>query len=172
VTRAATAKLRVYPALAGLGLIGALALGRPELAALAAPFAVLAGVGLALAQRPELRVLDPVLLAAVVALAVDAERGGDDHFPDARRPPLERAEQLRGAHGVDVEIAARVGVRADGRGQVEDRVDPHERARPGVRLGDVAEDHVDRLSRERAAGLGPADVQHPHANAPRRAVRR
>ena len=56
MTRAATAKLRVYPALAGLGLIGALALGRPELAALAAPFAVLAGVGLALAQRPELRV--------------------------------------------------------------------------------------------------------------------
>ena len=56
MTRAATSKLRVYPALAGLGLIGALALGRPELAALAAPFAVLAGVGLALAQRPELRV--------------------------------------------------------------------------------------------------------------------
>lgn len=56
MTRVATAKLRVYPALAGLGLIGALALGRPELAALAAPFAVLVGVGVALAQRPELRV--------------------------------------------------------------------------------------------------------------------
>jgi len=52
----ATAKLRAYPALAGLGLIGALALGRPELAAIAAPFAVFVGVGLALAQRPELRV--------------------------------------------------------------------------------------------------------------------
>ncbi len=57
MTRVATAKLRVYPALAGLGLIGALALGRPELAALAAPFAVLVGVGLAFAHRPELRVL-------------------------------------------------------------------------------------------------------------------
>jgi uncharacterized protein (DUF58 family) len=55
VTRVATAKLRVYPALAGLGLIAALALGRPELAALAAPFAVFVGVGVALAQRPELR---------------------------------------------------------------------------------------------------------------------
>jgi uncharacterized protein (DUF58 family) len=57
VTRAATAKLRAYPALAGLGLIGALALGRPELAAIAAPFAVFVGLGLALAQRPELKVI-------------------------------------------------------------------------------------------------------------------
>jgi uncharacterized protein (DUF58 family) len=56
VTRAATAKLRVYPALAGLGLIGALALGRPELAALAAPFAVFVGVGIVFARRPELKV--------------------------------------------------------------------------------------------------------------------
>ncbi|MEK6274836.1 MAG: DUF58 domain-containing protein [Actinomycetota bacterium] len=55
MTRAATAKLRVYPALAGLGLIGALALGRPELAALAAPFALLVGIGVLLAQPPELR---------------------------------------------------------------------------------------------------------------------
>ena len=55
MTRVATAKLRVYPALAGLGLIGALAFGRPELAALAAPFAVLVGVGLVLARRPVLR---------------------------------------------------------------------------------------------------------------------
>jgi uncharacterized protein (DUF58 family) len=55
VTRVATSKLRVYPALAGLGLVGALALGRPELAALAAPFAVFVGVGLALSRRPELK---------------------------------------------------------------------------------------------------------------------
>jgi uncharacterized protein (DUF58 family) len=56
VTRAATAKLRVYPALAGVGLIGALAFGRPELAALAAPFAVYVAVGLALVRPPEIRV--------------------------------------------------------------------------------------------------------------------
>ena len=55
MTRVATAKLRVYPALAGLGLIGSLAFGRPELAAIAAPFAVLVGVGLILSRRPELR---------------------------------------------------------------------------------------------------------------------
>src|SRR5207247_6056089 len=43
MTRGATGKLRVYVLLAGLGLLGALAFGRPELAALAAPFALSAG---------------------------------------------------------------------------------------------------------------------------------
>ena len=47
MTRAATGKLRVYVVLAGLGLLGALAFGRPELTALAAPFAIFAGIGLA-----------------------------------------------------------------------------------------------------------------------------
>ena len=56
MTRSATAKLRVYSILAGLGLIGALTLGRPELVAIAAPFAVFVCVGLALARPPELRV--------------------------------------------------------------------------------------------------------------------
>jgi len=79
VTRAATTKLRAYPALAGLGLIGALALGRPELAAVAAPFAVFVAVGLALAQRPELRLV--------------AE--------------LERERQIEGRHvGVDLDVTA------------------------------------------------------------------
>ena len=47
MTGAATGKLRVYVVLAGLGLLAALALGRPELAALAAPFALFAGLGIA-----------------------------------------------------------------------------------------------------------------------------
>jgi hypothetical protein len=46
VTRAATTKLGAYAALAGVGLIAALVLGRPEPAALAAPFALLLVVGL------------------------------------------------------------------------------------------------------------------------------
>jgi uncharacterized protein (DUF58 family) len=53
--RAATGKLRVYVLLAGLGLLAALALGRPEIAALAAPFALFAGLGLALARPVEVR---------------------------------------------------------------------------------------------------------------------
>ena len=52
MTRAATAKLGAYTALAGLGLVAALVVGRPELAALAAPFAGVLVVGLSLAQTP------------------------------------------------------------------------------------------------------------------------
>jgi uncharacterized protein (DUF58 family) len=52
VTRAATSKLGAYAALVGLGLLTALVLGRPEPAALAAPFALLLVAGLSLAEPP------------------------------------------------------------------------------------------------------------------------
>jgi uncharacterized protein (DUF58 family) len=55
MTSAATGKLRVYVVLAGLGLLGALAFGRPELTALAAPFAVFAGLGLSRRRPVEVR---------------------------------------------------------------------------------------------------------------------
>jgi uncharacterized protein (DUF58 family) len=55
VTRAATPKLGAYAALAGTGLLTALVLGRPELVALAAPFALVLAAGLSLAQRPRVR---------------------------------------------------------------------------------------------------------------------
>ena len=55
MTRAATPKLGAYAALAGTGLLAALVLGRPELAALAAPFAVVLAAGLSLAQAPRVR---------------------------------------------------------------------------------------------------------------------
>lgn len=45
--RATTPRLRTFAVVAVLGLIGGLAAGRPELAAVAAPFVVLLGVGLA-----------------------------------------------------------------------------------------------------------------------------
>jgi uncharacterized protein (DUF58 family) len=54
VTKAATPKLGAYAALAGAGLLAALVLGRPELAALAAPFAALLVVGLSLADAPRI----------------------------------------------------------------------------------------------------------------------
>ena len=53
--RAATGKLRVYLVLAGLGFLGSLALGRPELAALAAPFAFFVAVGLTVGRKAEIR---------------------------------------------------------------------------------------------------------------------
>jgi uncharacterized protein (DUF58 family) len=54
VTRRASPRVAAYAALAALGLLGALALRRPELAALAAPFAALLGLGLATTRPPEL----------------------------------------------------------------------------------------------------------------------
>jgi hypothetical protein len=53
-SRYATPKLGAYTALAGLGLIAALVVGRPELAALAAPFALVLVAGLSLASEPRL----------------------------------------------------------------------------------------------------------------------
>ena len=49
--RLRVSKLEGYAALAAFGLLGALALGLPELAAVAAPLALLAGLGLALARE-------------------------------------------------------------------------------------------------------------------------
>jgi len=54
VTRTTAPKLTAYAGLAGFGLLAAVALGRPELAVLAAPFALVTAVGLALAREPEL----------------------------------------------------------------------------------------------------------------------
>ncbi|HMI99886.1 MAG TPA: DUF58 domain-containing protein [Gaiellaceae bacterium] len=89
MSHAATAKLRVYPVLAAAGLVAALALGRPELAALAAPFAVLVAVGLALAKPPELRLY--------VELDRERQLEGRDVVVDlelAARRPVERLELL------------------------------------------------------------------------------
>ena len=54
MTRAATPKLAGYAALAALGLLGALTTRRPELVAVAAPFALAAVLGLLLARPPDL----------------------------------------------------------------------------------------------------------------------
>ena len=52
----ATPKLSAYVLLAAAGLLAAVVLGRPELAALAAPFAAWLALGIGLARRPELGV--------------------------------------------------------------------------------------------------------------------
>jgi uncharacterized protein (DUF58 family) len=54
VRRSAAPKLGAYSGLAGLGLLAALVLGRPELVAVAAPFAAAVGLGLLLAEDPRL----------------------------------------------------------------------------------------------------------------------
>jgi uncharacterized protein (DUF58 family) len=56
MTPAASPRVTAYAALAGLFLLAALALRRPELAVLALPFALPPALGLALARPPQLRV--------------------------------------------------------------------------------------------------------------------
>ena len=53
--RTTAPKLTAYAGLASFGLLAAVALGRPELAVLAAPFAVVPALGLPLARRPSVR---------------------------------------------------------------------------------------------------------------------
>ena len=64
MTRTASPRVAAYAALAALGLLGALALRRPELVALAAPFALALALGLRVAREPRLG----------VSLSVDRER--------------------------------------------------------------------------------------------------
>ena len=74
MTRVARPKLGAYTALAGLGLLGALVVGRPELAALAAPFALVLVVGLSIAEEPRL---------AGAAFELDRERALQDETVEA-----------------------------------------------------------------------------------------
>jgi uncharacterized protein (DUF58 family) len=83
VRRSATPKLGAYAALAGTGLLAALVLGRPELAAFAAPFALLLVAGLALAEPPRLR--------AVLDLSMERQIEGE---------PVEVELELRAEAGV------------------------------------------------------------------------
>src|ERR1051326_6421656 len=70
----ATNKLGAYTALAGLGLISALVVGRPELAALAAPFALVLVAGLSLTAEPRLE---------RAAFELDRERALEDETVNA-----------------------------------------------------------------------------------------
>jgi uncharacterized protein (DUF58 family) len=73
VTRAATPKLGAYVGLAALGMLAALAVRLPELVVLAAPFALVAAIGLAGVRRPEL----------AAELTIDRERALEGEEVDA-----------------------------------------------------------------------------------------
>jgi uncharacterized protein (DUF58 family) len=73
VTRAATPKLGAYVGLAALGMLAALAIRLPELVVLAAPFALVAAIGLAGVRRPEL----------AAELTIDRERALEGEEVDA-----------------------------------------------------------------------------------------
>jgi uncharacterized protein (DUF58 family) len=89
VTRRPSAKIAAYVGVAALALLAGLALGRPELAAAAAPLAVLVVAGLAGARDPEVR----------AEVGVDRERAlvGDEvavRLTVAAATPVDRLELL------------------------------------------------------------------------------
>jgi uncharacterized protein (DUF58 family) len=120
VTRFAMPKLRAYPALAAVGLIAAIVLGRPELVALATPFALFVAVGLARlpvhaltieVALPQARIVegDEVELELRGVSATGVERLElRPHMPariESLSPP---PPALRLAPGIDRELSVRV----------------------------------------------------------------
>ena len=85
--RTASPKLGAYAGLAALGLLAALVLGRPELAVLATPFALVLFAGLLAAREPEIRVAleldrERAVEGEIVTITVDLHAG----------TPIERLE--------------------------------------------------------------------------------
>jgi uncharacterized protein (DUF58 family) len=121
VTRAFTAKLEAYVVLTALGLLAALVFGRAEPAVLAAPFAVMLVVGVAIAREPDVR----------VELDLDRERvlEGDEVTLGVElyaREPASRLELL-------VELPHRLEP-VDGRNPIAIRLERDEERRLELRL--------------------------------------
>src|SRR5947208_14902023 len=74
--------------------------------------------------------LEAVALAAVRPFAVDAEGRSDHDLSHTGGHALERVIQLYRPPGIDVEIAAGVGIGPDRRRHVKDEVDLGKRPRP------------------------------------------
>ena len=97
LTTSASPRLAGYAALAAVGMLAALALGRPAFAALSVPFAVVLGVAVAASPRPELRIgfsLDTARMLEGGTIGGPARRSG-------RRPggvDRARARAPRGGH--------------------------------------------------------------------------
>src|SRR5437763_775871 len=111
VTRIASPKLGAYVALAAAGLLAAIALRRAELVVLAAPFAILLGVGLAAARAPRLQISlqldrervtegDEIVAALELRSAVPVER------LDVLLPLPEGLEACGGTNPNGVRLAA------------------------------------------------------------------
>ncbi len=98
MTRSASPRVAAYATLAAAGLLGALALRRPELVVVAAPFALALALGLRVAREPRLG----------ISLSVAAERAlvGDEvavELEVSTDEPVERLElQLVVPHGLEV----------------------------------------------------------------------
>jgi len=133
VTRSADARLGAYAALAAAGLVGALGLRQPELAIMAAPFALLVALGVR-PQTPDLRAW----------FALDRERALEGDELDA----MVTVRSVSGVDRVEVGLVLPPGVElAEGRNPVALHLAPgEERELPlrlrcrrwsSVRIGDI-----------------------------------
>src|SRR5665213_1056388 len=99
MTRTVSPRLAAYAGLAGIGLLAGLVLGRVELIALAAPFALAAVAGAALAREPDLQ----------AALMLERERALEDEDVIA----TVHLSSSSGADRVDVLLPLPRGLRAE-----------------------------------------------------------
>ena len=121
MNRRPTAKLGGYAGLAALGLLAGLVLERPELVALAAPFAVLAALGLALARPPE--------------VAVELELAAERVFEGEELEPTLTVESRSGVADLELLLLVPAGLAAaDGSNATTLRLRRGERRELPVRL--------------------------------------
>ena len=121
MTRAATPKLGAYAGLAALGLLAGLVLGRPEVVALAAPFALVVCLGALAARRPDLE----------VAVELDRERALEGDEIGVRID----LDSVRGLTEVEVKLEVPSGLRVvEGENPVALRVPPNRPASVVLKL--------------------------------------
>jgi uncharacterized protein (DUF58 family) len=109
VKRTASPKLGAYAGLAALGLIAALVLGRPELAVLASPFALLLFAGLAAAREPALRVSleldrDRAIEGDLVTITIDLRASTPVERLELHVPLPDTFELVEGASPVTLRL--------------------------------------------------------------------
>jgi uncharacterized protein (DUF58 family) len=111
VTRVTSPKLTAYGGLAAFGLLAAIALGRPELAVLAAPFAVIPALGLPLARDPEVKAwtrlgAERIVEGETLALELDLETPRTIHHAEVALDLPSGVAVVEGPHPALVRIAA------------------------------------------------------------------
>lgn len=118
--RTTAPRLTAYAGLAAFGLLAAVALGRPELAVLAAPFALVSAVGLSLARDPVVRAVSGVDAERTVeggTVELELELRSDDaiHHAEVALILPEGAEVEEGTNPALVRIGGGDGVELEWR---------------------------------------------------------
>jgi uncharacterized protein (DUF58 family) len=110
VKRTASPKLGAYAGLAALGLLAALVLGRPELAVLATPFALVLFTGLLAAREPEIRVAldldrERAVEGEIVTITIDLHAGWPIERLELHVPLPDNLELVEGATPLTLRLA-------------------------------------------------------------------